>query len=367
MKKKIVATLMALSISLCTFLTGCGAEKTSYDSLNGSSSTGAAKPEYDYGFDMDASDDYYEESTNDYAPEEFIKDTTVSESGVTDVDAANNRKMITTVNMNVETEHFTDLIKTIENQVKALGGYMESYETGYQYGYGYNSQENMQYANLVIRIPADNLDEIIKVVDENANVINKNSNTHDVTLSYVDIESRKIALEVEYESILNLLSMADNVDSIIALQQRLSEIRYQIESLESQLRTYDNKVNYSTVYLYVDEVLKLTPVITKEESTWDKIGSGLDQNLYAIGKWFNEAFIGFVVALPYIGIALVIGVILYIIIRVSVKKLMKVCKEQEKEWEAQQAKQRMEQQAQWQQQMQWQQQNAQNTRQDSQR
>lgn len=367
MKRKIVATFLTMVVSLSVFLTGCGATKESYDSMTDSSYGGAMKPEYDMGYDMNASEDYYESPSMDDVSNEYLKDTTVTESGATDVDAAINRKMITTVNMNVETEHFTDLVKTIENQVKALGGYMESYDMGYQYGYSYNAKENLQYANLVIRVPAENLDKIIKAVDENANVINKNSNTRDVTLSYVDIESRKHALEVEYDSILNLLSIAEKVESIITLQQRLTEIRYEIESLESQLRTYDNKVNYSTVYLYVSEVLKITPVITKEESTWDRIGSGLDQNLYDIGRWFKNTFINVVVALPYIGIALVIGLIIFLIVRISVKKLLKVCKEQEKKWEAQKAQEQM-QQMQWQQQQeQWQQQQVQNTRQDLQR
>ena len=40
---------------------------------------------------------------------------------------------------------------------------------------------------------------------------------------------------------------------------RLSEVRYQLESIESQLRTFDNRIDYSTVYLYIDEVEVFSP------------------------------------------------------------------------------------------------------------
>ena len=36
------------------------------------------------------------------------------------------------------------------------------------------------------------------------------------------------------------------MEDIITIEQRLSDVRYQLESMESQLRSYDNRVDYST-------------------------------------------------------------------------------------------------------------------------
>ena len=135
---------------------------------------------------------------------------------------------------------------------------------------------------------------------------------------------------------MELLAEAESVDQIIMLQNRLTEVRYQIESMESRLRTYDNQVDYSTVYLYVKEVERVTPVITKEETTGDKIKSGLSENMYAIGAWFKNFFIGFVIFLPYLALIAVIVIItllaVFIPLRISKKKREKKVQE----WQRQQ-------------------------------
>ena len=46
-----------------------------------------------------------------------------------------------------------------------------------------------------------------------------------------------------------LKEKADTLDAVIALEKRLSEIRYDLESMESQLRLYDNQVEYSILRL----------------------------------------------------------------------------------------------------------------------
>ena len=68
------------------------------------------------------------------------------------------------------------------------------------------------------------------------------------------LQSHKKALLAEQESLLSMMEQAESIEDIIAINEQLTDVRYQIESMESQLRTYDNQVDYSTVNLYIDEV-----------------------------------------------------------------------------------------------------------------
>ena len=68
--------------------------------------------------------------------------------------------------------------------------------------------------------------------------------------------------------------------------------------MESQLRTYDNQVDYSTVYLYINEVEILTPV--EEETIGERISSGFMESLDNIGEGFVEFGIWFVIHIPYL-------------------------------------------------------------------
>ncbi|HQQ89546.1 MAG TPA: DUF4349 domain-containing protein, partial [Oscillospiraceae bacterium] len=132
--------------------------------------------------------------------------------------------------------------------------------------------------------------------------------TQDVTLDYVDIEAHKESLQTEYDRLIELLAMAENVDAIVTLEARLSEVRYQIESYESQLRMYDNQVDYSTVYLTIDEVQRETQV--EEGTVWDRISTRLSDNFYQIGQDFENFSVWFVSSLPYIVIWAVIIAVL---------------------------------------------------------
>lgn len=227
-----------------------------------------------------------------------------------------NRKLIKTVSMDVETEEFDSLISSLLNRINGLGGYVENSSTN---GNSYYSNGG-RYANYTIRIPADKLDELIGNVTELANVTWKNENVQDVTLQYVDVESHKIALQTEQERLLELMEKADTVEDLITIESRLSEIRYQIQNYESTLRTYDNQVSYSTLYLNISEVKKLTP--QEEPNAWERIRDGFAENLESVLTGIQDFFIGLIVAIPYIiiwGLLLFFG---YKIARKVIKKRM---------------------------------------------
>lgn len=50
------------------------------------------------------------------------------------------------------------------------------------------------------------------------------------------------------------MEQAESMDDIIKIETRLSEIRYELQTYETTLRTYDNQVSYSTVNISLYEV-----------------------------------------------------------------------------------------------------------------
>lgn len=143
----------------------------------------------------------------------------------------------------------------------------------------------------------------------------RSENVQDVTLTYVDLQSHRDALQTEQERLLQLLEQAESIEDIITIEQRLSDVRYQLESMESQLRSYDNQVDYSTVYLYIDEVEVYTPV--EEETTWERISAGFMDSLKSIGEGIKEAAIWFVIHIPYLVIWAIVIVIIVLILKRS--------------------------------------------------
>lgn len=204
------------------------------------------------------------------------------------------QKLIKDVSMSVETKTFDDFINELTTQIGSLGGYVENSDvSGGSYQY-----ENYRSGYIVARIPAERLDGFVKIVKERGNVIRTSEQTTDVTLQYVDTESRLKALKIEQETLMTLLENATKMEDIIAIQSQLTQVRYEIESKESQIRTYDNLVNYSTVRIDITEVQRETQVETKSFS--NQIKAKLSDNLYAIKEGFKNFLIEFIAALPYL-------------------------------------------------------------------
>ena len=225
-------------------------------------------------------------------------------------------KIIRNVNLTVETKKFDSLIKTIDEQIKSLGGYIEKSEIS---GQSYDSNDSRN-ASIVARIPKASLDQFVNKIDTSANIVSRNENTENVTTNYIDIESRKKALEIEQERLFAILEKAEKLENIITLESRLSDIRYELQNYETQLRTYDNQVEYSTVSMAINEVERITPVKKVKKTVWNRISLGFSNSIYHISEGFKNFFVWFVTNLPYMILwAILIFVVVFIVKKINRK------------------------------------------------
>ena len=315
MKKRYIIAPILTGIML---LTACGGRYSS-DATRG----GATKAEASYATNSEyfMEDACVVEDIEGYTSydeggfSEFSANPEVGESAQT----ASARKLIRNVRMDVETKEFDDMIDFLQANVKAVGGYIES---SYNYnGSSYDRNGSSRNASIVLRIPADKLDQFLADVKGRANVITRNENVQDVTLTYVDMESHKNALRTEEESLINMLAKAETVEDLITIESRLADVRYQIESMESQLRTYDNLVDYATLTIGVTEVEELTPVV--EQTAWEKMSSGFNASLHNIGRGLQNFGIGVVMNLPYIVVWAAVLIAAFFIGKAVIKKIIK--------------------------------------------
>ena len=266
MKKKVLTILLVAAMVL-TLLTGCGS---------------SAKSEAVY---------------DNAAPEMSVESPAAGEFGSnygsTTTALTTQQKLIKRVSINAETEDLEALMPTISAKITELGGYVESQEL--YNGSGYNSYRSRS-VNMVVRIPAERLAEFTAQVEGISNVVNYSETTDDVTLQYTDTESRVKALQVEQERLLALLEKAESLKDLLEIEDRLTDVRYELESYTSQLRVLDNKVSYATVTIYISQVRVYTEV--ELQTVWQRIGSGFSENLREIGENLKDFFVWLVVYSP---------------------------------------------------------------------
>ena len=260
MKKKLFALTLA-ALMVASLLTGCGA----------STKNSASVPREEMAVESPAAGDIFYGNSN----------------SVTDsAQLTTNQKLIKTVRMDLETEDLETLLPQITAKIAALSGYVE--EQQLQNGSSYSSYRHRS-ANLTVRIPAEQLNGFVESVRGVSNVVTYNESTENVTLTYVATESRMKALEVEQERLLELLAKAENMSDLLEIEARLTDVRYELESVTSRLRVLDNQVDYATIYLYISQVRVYTE--TEPQSVWQRIGSGFKENLRQIGEDLTDFFV----------------------------------------------------------------------------
>ena len=325
-------------------LTGCGAASaSSYKSETAAAyDTSAGMPASLYksstSFSNDAEAETYAAAGNhEAAPEDFSADSgsaELSQEAVLSQEVSNpgtdpartsdeispapvERKLIRNVSMNLETREFDALTKSISDAVTFFGGYMEQADVSGNSLY-WSDERSSRYSNITARIPENKLDAFLTEVSSQGNVTYKNESVQDVTLQYTDITSRKKTLQMEQERLWELLEKAESVDAVIALEARLSEVRYQLESIESQLRTLDNQIVYSTVYLSIQEVQVLTS--TDPDTIPVRIQKGLSRSFNTLKISSVDFLVWFISSLPILAVFAVLVFIAVIILKKPLKR-----------------------------------------------
>ena len=226
------------------------------------------------------------------------------------------RKLIQTVHMSAETEDLDAVLSQLNSRIAELGGYVQN--SNIQNGSAY-SGKRYRSASLTVRIPAENLNSFVENIGDVSNVVSSQKTVEDVTLSYVATESRMKALQAEEARLLELMDQAKDLNDLLTIESRLTDVRTELEQVTSALKVLTNQVDYSTVYLNISEVTEYTDT-SEPESIWQRIGDGFVESLENIGIFLEELFVFLIVALPYLVLISVVPVAILLIIRGKKKK-----------------------------------------------
>ena len=306
--KKHIALLSALLMIMALFA-GCG----------GSKSAAAADS---YAVEAPAAMPAQEEYSYDIAEEEGYNDAIDMGGAASGTAVVSERKLIRNVYLNLETREFDKAVEEINALVARLGGYIEYSDISGQ-SLSYQGDYYRRYANFTARIPAEKLDEATQSLDALCNVTSRSESVNDITDSYYDVDGRLKTLRIEEERLLALLEKAEKLEDMLTIESHLSEVRYQIESLTGQLNRMDSQVSYSTVEMYLQEVVEYSDKKIEPVSFGQRVGEAFQNSLLFIRNFGQGAVLVVVSVLPFVlvygGALLIVALIVVKIVR-SIRK-----------------------------------------------
>jgi len=178
-------------------------------------------------------------SSDDAVVDESTLDAT-SPTGTQKADTS--KKIVKEGDISFETSSVNETRKKIIQALKRLGGYVE------EDNQSLDNDENRKEYTLKIRIPAKNFDFFLDSVSSTADKIDsKNISITDVTTRYIDITTRLANKKILENRYLDLLKKSSKVSDLLEIEDKLTDIRSDIESTQGQLNYLSKQVTYSSL------------------------------------------------------------------------------------------------------------------------
>lgn len=247
----------------------------------------------------------FTESKQEAKKEEAVNDNQVNTENGTKVQ--NSAKLITTKYYDIETEAYDNSVAFIEKRVNALEGYIERMEVQ---GGSINQDYSNRYASFKLRIPKDRQDLFVKDLEQVGVILNRRQDVENITLEYFDMESRLHSKEVQYDRLIDILEKADDLKAVIEIQRELSDVTYEIDTMTSQLKKWDNLIDYTTVYVELYEVNQVSEVYVKP-TLGERMLRTFKNSLRALNEFAQDCLLFLVAILPF---AVVIGILVVLVL-----------------------------------------------------
>jgi hypothetical protein len=213
------------------------------------------------------------------------------------------QRIVKTGEITLEVDNVAEALGRVRSLVAELNGYVGGSQAG----------TLDDRATLTVRIPAPAFDTALARLHElDGRVIAEATREESVTTQVVDLQARIDNLRVSEASYRELVSRAEDIEDILAVQTRLDAVRGQIEQLRAQLDALEGQAALST--LTITLVPRPQP-ITEQAQTWDP-GAQLDRalaSLVGIGQGMIDGLIWFVVV--WLPILLVLALFVLLALR----------------------------------------------------
>lgn len=226
------------------------------------------------------------------------------------------RKIIKTVTLYLETKDFDSAIDEITSITAAAGGYIES---SYVTGKSYNDYGNVtRNATFTLRVPAEGLDAYVNKLSDSFNVLSRQESSADITDTYFDSKARLDSLLTQEERLLSMLENADDLEYMLKLEDKLSEVRYQIENLNSMLQRYDKSVSMATINVTLQEVVEYQKITEAPKTFGERLYNSFVESWTDFAKGLQDFAVGLVYALPtLLVLAVIVAVIVILVVSLS--------------------------------------------------
>lgn len=252
--------------------------------------------------------------------EEYSRDSVAGEPvpqdqpGGTGIDAStvapDERYIIRTVGVRIEVDDVEKAVEAVRGEVSKVGGMVTTVQVStdeeipiYRYDAAGSLADGAPLRGfLVVRIPPEDVDGFVDAVSDLGRVQRQAEDESDVTQEHIDVSARLETLKAQEARLRELFDEAGTIEEMLAVEQELTRVRAEIESLTAQLAYLERQAAMATVTI---ELASKPPVVSPVGSDWGFVDA-ITQGIRGLVNTINTVIVVLLSALPLLAIVAVV-------------------------------------------------------------
>ena len=327
-KRKVIA--IALAALMACASAACGSSYNSASSSAAKSEAVYETEEYEVA-DNDApmaaySEDEWEvteEAAYDSSAESGDGSVYTAEQDSGEITLSND-KLVYTCNMEIETTEYAETVAAIREKIREYGAIIEyeseSDSNRYWYYEDNRKTSGTMYLSWTIRVPVAKYDAFVSDAGTMGKLISKSQNVDNISRQYHSTEARIEALEKEEKRLNEMMDAAETIEEMIYIEERLTDVEYELNTNRTSLASMDVDVAYSTVNMNVREVLVYTSTPAPTVTFGQRVKEAFRDSWKGFTSFCEGLLIVIIHLLPFLFAALVIVLLILGINRIADKK-----------------------------------------------
>jgi len=197
-------------------------------------------------------------------------------------------KVIRSATRSLESTAYDADLTTLTDLVAEYDAYFESRNES---GRALSLDGQGRNLHAVIRVPTSSLDSFLASLVAVGTTVQRTDSAEDISERYYDSASRLESQRAQLKRLQEMYASAETVEELLSIEARISEVQYEIDSLESSLAHWDSQISYSTVHVYLSEVAEANRFVTMETTLSDRISKAFKNSINWLVGFFQDALV----------------------------------------------------------------------------
>lgn len=216
------------------------------------------------------------------------------------------RHVILTGSIELSVRDTREAIKEIRELVLNYGGIVYSSNI-------YEIKEGQYGARMTLRIPQKNFDQVMDHLETKGKASNVQTGMEDVTMQYIDLDSRLKNQKAQEKRLIEILDMAETVEDVLEIERELFRVRGEIEYISAQFTQLQDRIAFATINLTLREDTIPTEVISP--GAFENFGTRIKETFVGSINFVLNAISFILIALAaLLPVMILLGILALIII-----------------------------------------------------